>query len=965
MPKNSLALDPDHDGRVRAESEVANPESVLAEDQIAQEVLDLVTELSLELHPHRLGRFQPSLIQDLDEDLGLDSLGRAELMVRLETAFNVDLPDELLTQARTPEDLIENIVRAKPRQRQDLRTEKIRPLSDEIEATPAQISDLVSLLEWHAERHGDREHILLSDGEADGPSITYGELRNRSRKMAHVLREKGLQPGDNIALMLPTCAEFFPVFMGIVYAGGTPVPIYPPHRASLLEEHIRRQSRVLSNAEAVMLVTSDEVSGPAQVLKSMVPTIKVVYSAQELVAEEHANEWPLPPAMPGDMALLQYTSGSTGDPKGVILTHTNILANIRAMGEAMRASPQDRLVTWLPLYHDMGLIGTWLTCLYFAAPVVIMSPLNFLARPERWLWTIHRTSATISVGPNFAFEQCLAKIPDERLQGLDLTSLRVLVDGSEPVPARTIREFNKKFAPYGLREEAIHPGYGLAECAVGLTLPPPDRPARIDRVKKSHFSSTGYAAAATDQNKDVIELVSCGVPLIGHEVRVLDASGHEAGERQEGRLQFRGPSATPGYFRDDEKTRALFDGDWLETGDLAYISEGDVFITGRTKDIIFRAGRNIHPAEVESAVAALGEVGPAGAVLFGVGDESKGTERLVLLIETLVSDEEAKNSLIASADQLTDDLLGLPPDEIVLVPPHTIPRTSSGKIRRLALAQQYERGGLGRKRRTVRWQVASLTLSSLLANVRGQVQAFTERAYAVYWWTAMFALILLCAPIAMALPKSSWRWAFLQRTARLGLGVLGHSLTTQIEHQPPRRDVVFVANHASYLDHVALAAILRGKLSFAAHKELESRPLQFALLKRLDTLFVARFEAAAGVEDTKRALGLSNAGHALVFYPEATATRMPGLLDFRMGAFMVAAKAGIPIVPIAIQGTRSILRHDYKWFPKKGAITVRVGSSIHPEGNDFQAALKLKQSAREFILEHCGEPDLAAEKPRY
>jgi 1-acyl-sn-glycerol-3-phosphate acyltransferase len=765
--------------------------------------------------------------------------------------------------------------------------------------------------------------------------------------------------------MLPTCREFFGIFFGILYAGGIPVPIYPPARLAQIEEHLRRQAKILKNAEASLLVSVGAAQRATEALKALVPAIRTVLTTEDLLARRQTSNAPYPTPAATDIALLQYTSGSTGDPKGVILTHANILANIRAMGEAMGASSRDVLVSWLPLYHDMGLIGTWLSCLYYGAPFVVMSPLHFLARPERWLWTLHRTRATVSVGPNFAFEQCLAKIPEERLDGLDLRSVRLLVDGSEPVRPSTVRRFIERFAPYGFDAKAFAAGYGLAECAVGLTLPRAGQGPKFDRIEKAAFLSDGRADPAIDPDREALELLSCGPPLLGHEIRVVDETGRELAERREGRLQFRGPSATQGYRRNAAKTRALFDGSWLETGDLAYIAEGEAFLTGRTKDIILRAGRNIHPTEVEEAISGLQHVASGGVVLFGAEDRRSGTERLILMVETALVDETDRRALITQAEDLVQDLLDLPPDEVLLAPPHTIPRTASGKIRRLALQQNYEAGHPLGVRRAVSWQLTRLRISAAFASMRRMVRGWSELLYAFYWWAVMGFAIAVLWPAILLLPRLSWRWAMLQSAARPLLRLLGHRFTWDADAPPPRRNVVFVANHASYLDHVALLAVLRGPLSFAAYKGLERKPLEAAALKRLETLFVERFEAKGGIEDTNAALALARQGRALVLYPEATATRIPGLLDFRMGAFLVATKAGIPIVPIAIRGTRSILRHDGTWFPRRGAIHVHVGKPISPEGEDFQAALALKNAARQDILTHCGEPDLVAEKPRY
>ncbi len=300
--------------------------------------------------------------------------------------------------------------------------------------------------------------------------------------MARGLRARGVAEGDRVAIMLPSGAAFFAAFFGALYAGGVPVPIYPPLRPSQLEEHLRRQAGILRNAEARVLVTVAEARPLGTLLRGQVETLTGVATVDELESPGAAQ---LPPVTRGAaLALLQYTSGSTGDPKGVMLSHANLLANIRAMGRVMDASSADVFVSWLPLYHDLGLIGAWLGSLYYAAPVVIMSPLDFLMRPARWLWAIHRNRATLTAAPNFAFELCLTKIEDAAIEGLDLSSLRMVVNGAEPVSPATIRRFIARFAKYGFKPGAMAPAYGLAESAVGLAFPPLGRPPLADRVER-------------------------------------------------------------------------------------------------------------------------------------------------------------------------------------------------------------------------------------------------------------------------------------------------------------------------------------------------------------------------------------------------------------------------------------------------------------------------------------------------
>ncbi|MFA5892279.1 MAG: AMP-binding protein, partial [Actinomycetota bacterium] len=501
------------------------------------------------------------LDSDLDRDLGLDSLGRAELVLRIDRTFKVRLPDSLIGEADTPADLLRALCEAS-----DHAPPLALPLAGEAAllpevSAPQTAQTLIEALSFHVAKHGSRPHIYLWRGEDDEQCITYTELDRASRVIARGLLERRLAPGDRVAIMLPTEAAFFEAFYGVIYAGGVPVPIYPPFRRAQVEDHLRRQAGILRNAGASVLIVGSEIRNLGALLFGLTSDLRHVETVAGL-SGAGSLEQPLP-AGSETVALIQYTSGSTGDPKGVVLTHANLLANIRGMGEALEASSADTFVSWLPLYHDMGLIGAWLGTLYYGAPTVIMPPLAFLADPGRWLRAIGRHRATLSAAPNFAFELCCKNIRDEDIEGFALGSLRRVVNGAEPVSPATIARFTKQFAKFGFPPEAMAPVYGLAENSVGLAFPPVGRPPIIDRVQRIALSRDGRAVPAGPEDATVFEFVACGRPIPRHEIRIVDDASIEVPDRTEGRLQFKGPSATKGYFRNPKKTQALFDGEWL------------------------------------------------------------------------------------------------------------------------------------------------------------------------------------------------------------------------------------------------------------------------------------------------------------------------------------------------------------------------------------------------------------------
>ncbi|MCZ6606088.1 MAG: AMP-binding protein, partial [Alphaproteobacteria bacterium] len=584
---------------------------------------------------------------------------------------------------------------------------------------------------------------------------------------------------------------------------------------------------------------------------------------------------------------------------------------------------------------------------------------------------IHRYRGTLSAGPNFAYELCLRRISDRDLEGLDLSSWRIAFNGAEAVSPVTIERFSRRFAACGLRASAMTPVYGLAECSVGLAFPPMGRGPLIDHIDREALMVSGRAVAVPEADAEARRVVACGLPLPGHQIRIVDAAGRELPERHEGGLQFRGPSATSGYFRNAAESRRLFHGDWLESGDLAYIAGGDVYITGRTKDIIIRAGRNVYPAELEEAVGGIPGIRKGNVAVFGSTDPDSGRERLVVLAESRQKDPAALNAMRTQVNALAVDLTGVAPDDVVLVPPNTVLKTSSGKIRRAATREVYERGLIGKPRRAVWWQITRLALSGAVPQLRRTGRAVSWALYAAYAWGLTGLLVPILWVSVAVLPRVSWCWALSRRAVRLLARASGTPLMVQgLENlPPPDRACVFVSNHTGYLDGFVLIATLPRLFGFVAKAELTGSVITRVFLRRLQAEFVERFDKAKGADDARRMAHVVRSGRSLLFFPEGTFVRMPGLMPFQMGAFVAAAEAGVPVVPVAIRGTRSILRPD-SWFPRRGAITVTVGLPIEPDAlsagtpaaDTWSVALRLRDATRREILRHCAEPDLEHER---
>ena len=472
--------------------------AVADEERVLEVVRELVAELG---HASAVRSVGPA--SHLDRDLGLGSLERVELLLRLEKTFGTRLDEEVLAGAETVQDLIAALGAANGASGASVTADGNRIARDgNFPAGPGGRNSHRGNVSGSAAASRARGRV------SNTPDFLRGR---RGKPFAHVRRTCSREPSGwrptsrnaasgaatRVALMLPTSRDFFLAFAGTLLAGATPVPIYPPFRADRIAEYAQRQSAILANAGARLLVTFREAASVAKLLKPLVPSLEGVATAEALAQSRVAA--PLGPQLHprgDDLALLQYTSGSTGNPKGVMLTHANLLANVRAIGEALGLRSDDVGVSWLPLYHDMGLIGAWLMPLYFGLPVVVLSPLAFLSRPSRWLRAFHRYRGTIGAAPNFAYELAAAKISDDEIQGLDLSAWRAALNGAEPVLPATLDRFASRFAPCGFRRETLLPVYGLAEASLAVTIPPVGRGPRVDRLERAAFAQEGRAVPA-------------------------------------------------------------------------------------------------------------------------------------------------------------------------------------------------------------------------------------------------------------------------------------------------------------------------------------------------------------------------------------------------------------------------------------------------------------------------------------
>jgi len=916
-------------------------------------VLDEARALALEAGGERAARaVSPSA--SLEREVGLGSLEKVELITRIERRTGRTLPDGAL-QAETCEEIATLLTDAGPGGGGGPVAPGRPPVDAPIATGPLALARTVDrALASRAEEAPDRVTIYLTEDDGSEQEITYSQLFRGASQIATGLAARGISRGDTVALMLPTGFDFLRSFQGILLLGAVAVPIYPPVRLDRLAEYAERQGAILRSAGVRILITVGRAKVIAEVLKSLVPSLNEVVTGDDLASDPRSRAHMGPQSKPEDAAFIQYTSGSTGSPKGVLLTHENLMANIRAIGLGLEARPMEVGVSWLPLYHDMGLIGSWLFPMASAYPLALRSPLSFLSRPERWLHDIHRRRGTLSAAPNFAYELCVRRIRDEDIEGIDLSSWKCALNGAEPVRPETIDRFVARFGKYGFRRETMMPVFGLAECSVGLSVPPVQRGPKFDRVDRASFER-GRATRADAGDAQAVVFVSVGRALPDHEIKIVDDEGSPVPERQVGRLLFRGPSMTQGYYRNEEATSRIRCADgFLDSGDLAYIGEGELYITGRLKDLIIRGGRNLVASEIEEAASEVPGVRKGCVAAFGVPDSRGGTEQVVIVAETRARDAGERDAIEGAILERVAQAIGAPPDIVRLVGPGGVPKTSSGKIRRSDTKALYLSGALGRAKGDS--LATRLRLAGLLA--RGAASSALGRASLFLRGAGLFGVLGLYAPVsvvALSLLKPEAARRFEHRSARIALRLLtGRAAVEGRISLDPGKPALLVCNHSSYLDVIALRALLREDFVFVAKREVLTYPFLGRFIRRSGHLAVERRDAQRSAADAAQVTAALNRGLSVLVFPEGTFTHADGVRPFRLGAFRAASDAGCPIVPLALRGTRKMLREG-QMVPRKGSLSLWIGEPVAAEGASFRDLVALRDRVRKLIAGKSGE----------
>lgn len=518
--------------------------------------------------------------------------------------------------------------------------------------------------------------------------VSWAQIHEEARVMAAALQSKGIGPGDHLALLGPTSRALVTALQATWLVGAAAVMLPLPMRMGSLDEFVAQTRARLHSADARLTLLDPMMTGVVEPAPGDPPMVALDELARP---SGGADAFQPPPSDPRALAIVQFTSGSTADPKGVMLPHAQILANVDAISAGIDFQADDVTVSWLPLYHDMGLIGCLTVPMCAGASLVLGTPQDFMAAPDRWMEWMSAYGGTCTAGPNFGY--ALAARALGRASGLDLSRWRLALNGAEPIDPAGVEAFCQAGRPHGLDPRAMFCAFGMAEATLAVTFPEPFTGLRTDAVDRGALEQEGAAVPADAGLEGTRRLARLGRPIGDLEVRIVDpGDGGWDGprlrsEREVGELEIRGSSVTPGYWRHPEATADAFphgDG-WLRTGDLAYLSDGELVVCGRSKDLIIVGGRNVYPEDVERAVAKVAGVRAGNVIAFGV-ERSKGREGLVVVAET--KDEDPATVRRAVAERVRHSI-GLPATDVVLVGPGSLPKTSSGKLQRSLCRRRY------------------------------------------------------------------------------------------------------------------------------------------------------------------------------------------------------------------------------------------------------------------------------------
>ncbi|MBW2527657.1 MAG: fatty acyl-AMP ligase [Deltaproteobacteria bacterium] len=549
-----------------------------------------------------------------------------------------------------------------------------------------------------AAREGEAGYRFIDSSGKSDRYFTFPDMERETARYGGALQELGLAKGDRVALILPDNADFVFAFLGAVRAGIIPVPLYPPPGLRRLEGYLNNTQHIVNKSGARMVLTDGMVKKLLGTVQAEAPALEQVVAVEPI----RTADAPFRPETISldDVCFLQFTSGSTAAPKGVILKHGNLAYNDHAiMVDGIHVTEGvDHGVSWLPLYHDMGLIGFVIAPLQHLNYVTFIPPMLFLRRPAIWLQTISRYGGTVSFGPNFSYALCVKRIKDHEIEGLDLSSWRVAGCGAEPIRAENLHAFSQRFADIGFDAGAMMPCFGMAESTLAVSFVKTGTGVRSDYVDSDELASAGRAAPVAENHEHALPVVCCGKAFPGHEIAIFapedDESNEPLPERQVGEIRLRGPSVTSGYFDDPDLSAQAFAGGWLRTGDLGYLADDELYVCGRSKELIIINGRNYYPQDIEWEASQVDGVRKGNVIAFACHQSRDDREGLVIAFETGVTDADRRQALLAEVKKAVQQASGLVLDDVVALDAGVLPKTSSGKLKRAETKQLYQRGAL-------------------------------------------------------------------------------------------------------------------------------------------------------------------------------------------------------------------------------------------------------------------------------
>jgi fatty-acyl-CoA synthase len=545
-------------------------------------------------------------------------------------------------------------------------------------STPLSLS---SRLQRAADRAGKAVTFI------NGPArvrVPWGQLHEEASAVGAALQARGIAPGDHVAILGPTSRALVTTIQGCWLAGAASMVLPLPMRMGSIDEFVRSTRARIRHGDAKLLLIDDELA-PFYEATPGDPPMASLGALQPRRGNPKASALDPPAPDPDRLVILQYTSGSTSEPKGVMIPDRVLGANLDALTEAAEMDIEtDVMVSWLPLYHDMGLVGLLTTSMSFGLDLVQAAPQDFLAHPGNWLEWISTYRGTATAGPNFSW--VLAARALRRIEGIDLSSLRIALNGAEPIDPDAVDAFVAAAAPFGFHPGAVFCAFGMAEVGIAGTFPAPMQGMRCDAVDRVVLEEKRVAEPAPAGLDGTRRLPLLGQPVPGLEIRIVEPStGEVLGDRQVGELQLRGTSVTPGYYKRPDATAELLRDGWLHTGDLGYLLDGELVLCGRIKDVIIVGGRNVFPEDIERAVGTIDGVRAGNVIAFGV-DGYKGKESVVVVAETRGGDRAAVERAV---HERVLQAVGLPAREVMLVQAGSLPKTSSGKLQRALCKERY------------------------------------------------------------------------------------------------------------------------------------------------------------------------------------------------------------------------------------------------------------------------------------